>query len=670
MFDASTPALAVEPTGEPVRPAGATGLSTRMAALAGRVGAVVARSVDRGDPRLDPIVALLRSPPMGDDGPGPAARFDRLIRVTGASPLERDCLLLAAMAEAHEGFSTMLRALHPRGEPWASVGLAARILCEHDVERSILRSALEGGPLVRCGALVVSGDAPFFERTVRPAEALYSAICGADAWPPGLTPESATPPSGGLSGFFAGEEGSAAIAAIASDGPRTVLVDADSLEVATHRGAALAMAAGRVPVILNLRSGAPPELGRLAALSAIVRGRVPVLGLASDGGAEGVAWPDLEAIPGPVVVCCRSGAGAVRGARAVVGVSATRLGAVDRSAAWTRILPELSGESAALGSRYSIEPGAIGRVATDVRSTAALQGRDPRLDDVERSVRARGAVALAQGVELRRPGATFADLVLPPDRIELLRDATRRLVHQGRVLEEWGFLRGRPGARGVRLLFAGAPGTGKTLAAEVMAHALGVDLLVVDISRVVSKWVGETEKNLSVVFDVAEQSQAVLLFDEADALFGKRTEVSDAHDRYANLETAYLLTRLERFEGLAVLATNLRQNVDPAFLRRLEFLVEFPEPGPEEREELWRRHLPPGAPLAADLGLPEIAAVYPVVGGFIRNAAVAAAFLAADAGRSIGSADLLKAIRREYEKSGRTFPGVPAGAGAPAGGGR
>src|SRR5438067_4352648 len=153
-----------------------------------------------------------------------------------------------------------------------------------------------------------------------------------------------------------------------------------------------------------------------------------------------------------------------------------------------------------------------------------------------------------------------------------------------------------------------------------MAGALSSDLLVVDISRVVSKWIGETEKNLSAVFDAAERAQAVLFFDEADALFGRRTEVSDAHGRYANLETAYLLTRLERFEGLAVLSTNLRQNVDAAFMRRLEFVIELEEPARAEREALWRCHLPAEAPMADDVDVRALAARYPLVGGLIRNA--------------------------------------------------
>jgi SpoVK/Ycf46/Vps4 family AAA+-type ATPase len=252
-------------------------------------------------------------------------------------------------------------------------------------------------------------------------------------------------------------------------------------------------------------------------------------------------------------------------------------------------------------------------------------------------------------------------LVLPPDLIAQLHEAVDRLVLQFRVLDDWGFLRNRSGSRGVRLLFAGPPGTGKTLSAEVLANALDCHLLVVDVSRVVSKWVGETEKNLAAVFDAAESTQAVLLFDEADALFAKRTEVSDAHDRYANLETAYLLQRLERFEGLAILATNLRQNIDAAFVRRLEFVLPFSEPDREQRVALWKRHVPADAPADRNLNYRELAALYPVVGGVIRNAAVAAAFRAAADGGVLRREHFIHAIRREYEKAGKAFPGLPAG---------
>jgi SpoVK/Ycf46/Vps4 family AAA+-type ATPase len=202
-------------------------------------------------------------------------------------------------------------------------------------------------------------------------------------------------------------------------------------------------------------------------------------------------------------------------------------------------------------------------------------------------------------------------------------------------------------------------------------------LLIVDLSRVVSKWIGETEKNLAEVFNCAEQrARSVLLFDEADALFGKRTEISDAHDRYANLETAYLLSRLERFEGLTILSTNLRRNIDPAFMRRLEFIVDFDLPDRDQRLAIWKCHVPDASLLADDVDLAELASHYPLVGGLIRNAAVAAAFLAAaeDEGfadpagevsrrdfQRITRAHLLRAIQREYEKVGQAFPGLPAG---------
>jgi SpoVK/Ycf46/Vps4 family AAA+-type ATPase len=213
----------------------------------------------------------------------------------------------------------------------------------------------------------------------------------------------------------------------------------------------------------------------------------------------------------------------------------------------------------------------------------------------------------------------------------------------------------------VRLLFAGPPGTGKSLAAEAMAAELGLDLLTVDLSRLVSKWLGETEKNLARVFDRAERTQAVLLFDEADALFAKRTEVTDAHDRYANLETAYLLSRLERFDALAILATNLKDQIDPAFIRRLECVVDFDEPGTQQRERLWEAHLPPRAPLAEDVVLAELAELYPIAGGLIRNASLAAAFLASADGGTITRHHLFHAVHREYEKAGRAFPGLPEG---------
>jgi SpoVK/Ycf46/Vps4 family AAA+-type ATPase len=204
----------------------------------------------------------------------------------------------------------------------------------------------------------------------------------------------------------------------------------------------------------------------------------------------------------------------------------------------------------------------------------------------------------------------------------------------------------------------GPPGTGKSLTAEVVASAVGTDLLTVDLSQVVSKWIGETEKNLAAVFDVAERTQAVLLLDEADALFGQRTDIASAHDRYANLETAFLLQRLDRFDGLVVLASNLRHNIDAAFVRRMDFVVELDLPAAPERIILWEIHLP-GAVRGPDVDLVTLADQYAVPGGWIRNAAIAAAFLAAEEHGTVRQAHLVTAVRREYAKAGRPFPGPP-----------
>ncbi|MCR0982752.1 ATP-binding protein [Roseomonas pecuniae] len=205
-------------------------------------------------------------------------------------------------------------------------------------------------------------------------------------------------------------------------------------------------------------------------------------------------------------------------------------------------------------------------------------------------------------------------------------------------------------------LLHGPSGTGKTLAAEVLAGALGLDLWSVDLSALVSKYIGETEKNLRAAFEAAEASGAVLLFDEADALFGRRSEVKDSHDRYANQQASYLLQRMESFRGLAVLTTNFREAIDNAFLRRLRFVIGFPHPGPAERERLWRGAFPPAAPVGA-LDFARLAQAN-LAGGHIRNIALAAAFLAAEDGTPIGMAHLLRAARRECAKLER--PLTPA----------
>lgn len=593
--------------------------------------------------------------------PGAAQPLDRLSHGLGLSPVELDLVLLAGLPEEHEGLAECLASLHPRGQPRPTVGLAAQLLCRSPAERRELRRVLSQGPAVRAGLLALEDGPPFHARSLALPDALWEALAGAEAWPRGLQPESGPVATAGLENWFAGAGAARALAALGELRPCTVLVTAEDEGVAFGRGAALAAEAGVGFVRLRLPAEAGPDLESRVALHCLARGRIPVLCLPRGEGPGPARVPPLSDFPLPAVVCGRAGSTALAAGRPLVAVECEPLRAVDRQRMWAAALPALAAQAGVLAARYPVEPAEAAAVSGDLVRWEGWTGRRAGLEEVAASVRARSAAVLGGGVQRIRPRAGWGDLVLPADRLAQLREAVDRLLHQARVLDDWGFLAGRRGARGVRMLFSGPPGTGKTLSAEVLAGALQVDLLAVDLSRVVSKWIGETEKNLAEVFETAERARAVLLFDEADALFGKRTEVSDAHDRYANLETAYLLSRLERFEGLAVLSTNLRQNIDPAFLRRVEFVIPFEEPGRDERMLLWLRHLPEGAPLASDVDLSELAALYPMAGGLIRNAAVAAAFLAAADGGVLDRTHFVRAIRREHEKAGRAFPGLPAG---------
>lgn len=279
------------------------------------------------------------------------------------------------------------------------------------------------------------------------------------------------------------------------------------------------------------------------------------------------------------------------------------------------------------------DPGTGTAVSAGRLWDACRQQARPRLDD------------LAQRIE---PAATWNELVLPELQLRMLRDIALHVRHRMTVYERWGFAARSSRGLGISALFAGASGTGKTMAAEVLANELRLDLYHIDLSQVVSKYIGETEKNLRRVFDAAEEGGAILLFDEADALFGKRSEVKDSHDRYANIEVGYLLQRMEAYRGLAILTTNMKSALDSAFVRRIRFIVQFPFPTAGERAEIWR-HIFPDATPTKNLNVERLAQLN-VAGGNIRNIALQAAFFAADAGEPVTMTHLLRAVRAEYTK--------------------
>ncbi|HVE82800.1 MAG TPA: ATP-binding protein [Myxococcales bacterium] len=326
---------------------------------------------------------------------------------------------------------------------------------------------------------------------------------------------------------------------------------------------------------------------------------------------------------------------------------------VDLGSAWPGVAGDVDWGSLAGRFRFGVEQirHALQAASHVARWRGAEDGRitTADLDEACRITGTRRMGALARKLATRQ---RWEDLVLPPGARGQLQDLCNEARHRHQVLGDWGFDAKLPLGRGLSALFTGAPGTGKTMAASVIAADLGLDLYRVDLSQVVSKYIGETEKNLGQVFDDAEATHAILYFDEADALFGKRSEVRDAHDRYANVEVGYLLQRMEEFDGTAILATNLRQNLDEAFARRMRFVVEFPVPDEEQRRRLWQVTFPSHAPLSPDLDFDFLAREVRLSGGHIRNIGLASAFYAAADGGRIQMEHLLRATRREYEKLG------------------
>ncbi|HEY9230589.1 MAG TPA: AAA family ATPase, partial [Blastocatellia bacterium] len=286
----------------------------------------------------------------------------------------------------------------------------------------------------------------------------------------------------------------------------------------------------------------------------------------------------------------------------------------------------------AVAGRFRFTPGQIRDAVAEAQARARWRSPDdPRLssDDLYAACRSQATLRLGALARKIEPQSTWQEIILPPDETAQLGEICDQARQREKVYGEWGFTRKLSLGKGINALFFGPPGTGKTMAAEVIANELRLDLYKIDLSQIVSKYIGETEKNLHQIFKQAEASDAILFFDEADALFGKRSDIKDAHDRYANIEIAYLLQKMEEYDGIAILATNLRQNLDDAFVRRLRFIVEFPFPDEEHRRRIWEVTFPKEAPLAPDVDFPRLAREIRLAGGNIKNIAVSAAFYAA-----------------------------------------
>ena len=312
-------------------------------------------------------------------------------------------------------------------------------------------------------------------------------------------------------------------------------------------------------------------------------------------------------------------------------------------------------ECAALADRFRLGPTQIRDAVRATQDWARSQSASPIIEPqrlfaearLQSNMRANGLVSKVN------PVGNWEDLILPPNARQRLRELSAAIKRRHVVYAEWGFAQRVACGTGIKALFAGASGTGKTMAAGVIARELGLDMYKIDLSGVISKYIGETEKNLDRIFEAARSANAVLFFDEADAIFGKRSEVKDAHDRYANVEVAYLLQKLEEHDGVVILASNLKRNIDEAFARRLHYVIDFPKPDATQREQLWRGMFPSTAPLAADVNFEFLARQFELAGGDIRNVVLDAAFLAAQDSGRIGMPHLVQALARQMGKQGK-----------------
>ncbi|MFJ3924624.1 ATP-binding protein [Streptomyces sp. NPDC090022] len=595
--------------------------------------------------------------PGGDGG----SRLESLQRDFGLLPLDVELLLIALAPDLDRRFEQLYGYLNDdvtRRRPTTGLALG---LCGVPAAEAAARARLAPhGPLVGRGLLLVEeGERPFLGRALRVPDRVTAHLLGDDTVAAELVELLSPGPSGVPPGPPPGPYGSLPVRLAAALGAGVSLVHLrESPGGAAVETAAVALAAaGRPAFVLDLASLArqvePASLVRAAGREAALAGAGLIAAPVDALGERTELLRALAALPVPVLLAGQAGWNPLWSERTPLLATAERLGTAARRALWAQELgEEPPGEAVAA---FVLTPGQIRRAARTARQQAALAGADgpPGEADLLHGARAQNTAGLERLARRVRPGVGWPDLVLPPPVLGQLRELAARARHRDRVLGAWAMRPGGGRGRGVMALFAGDSGTGKTMSAEVIAGELGLDLYTVDLATVVDKYVGETEKNLERIFTEAAGVNGVLLFDEADAVFGKRSEVKDAHDRYANVESAYLLQRMETFDGLAVLATNLRANLDEAFTRRLDLVVDFPLPDAEHRLALWDRCLGARLPRADDLDLGFCARSFELAGGDIRSAAVTAAYLAADAGRAVTMADLVAAVGREYRKLGR-----------------
>ena len=604
-------------------------------------------------------------------------RFGRLVRLCSLSPFEAGCVLLCLASEVDLTIERLIAYVQDdvtKRRP--RVDLALRLLEEPEA-MAAARSSFEPGAPLRVHRLVTLHDEPGQPHT--PLVARYIALdsrvaaflVGQGGMDELLHPFSTLvtagsvdrAQAGALRGAVAAQVG--ALAAMPVTALEPPVVSMFGPDVAQRRLAAQELAWSSSLGLLSVQfSQLAPEAGFDVALT--VATREAALQNAA------LVLEQVDRLPRDDAQRLRERVRAQRLAPLVildademfpwpgVSIEIPDLEFEAQRALWEEQLPEGSDVSSAdlstLAGKFRLGTEAIADAVRGARGKATW--REPakavvNIEDLYASARTQSTPILSDLARKITPHYAWDDIVLPADARDQLREMCAHIEHRHQVYELWGLGAKLAMGKGLMALFAGNSGTGKTMAADVMAGTLGLDLYKIDLSGVVSKYIGETEKNLATIFTEAGHSNAILFFDEADALFGKRSEVKDAHDRYANIETAYLLQRMEEYAGMVVLATNLKSNLDEAFMRRLHFVIDFPMPDEDDRRRIWKATIPPAMPIAEDVDLEFLSRQFKIAGGNIRNVVLAAAFLAASEGSTVGMRHMVRGIRREYQKLGR-----------------
>ncbi len=599
----------------------------------------------------DPSDALARCEQEADlaETRGARLRLREVADTFSLTSLDVELLLIAIVADLDPRFEQLFGYLNDdvtRRRP--SVALAFD-LCGVPLSSAVDRSRLAHGPLVTSALVTLDDpDRPFPSRAIRVPDRVVGHLLGDDTPDAALAAVLRDPPDyawgdteaivrsldGGQRLFYfreppTGSGTALAVAALTELGIPSLVVDLDVIPDDPDVRQRVVREAGLRGCGIVARPVTAET--RPATLAALITPHIPTVLVGE------APWDPAWAVTSPLLIDVPNGTVA------------------DRVALWQRELGSAAEDVdlAAVTPQFRLRPEQVHRAASGARVAAgAVDGRI-NTEHVRAASRAQNGTALDRLARHIVPGVGWGDLVLPDIALRSLEEVTQRARFRDRVLGEWRMRPGGGRGTGVVALFAGDSGTGKTMSAEVVASELGLDLYVVDLSSVVDKYVGETEKNLERIFTAAAGVNGVLLFDEADAVFGKRSEVKDAHDRYANVESAYLLQRMETFDGLAVLATNLRANIDDAFTRRLDVVVDFPLPDANYRSVLWDRSLGTRLERAADIDLTFLGKAFELAGGAIRAAAVSAAYLAAADAGVVTMSHLIAAVHQEYRKLGR-----------------